>query len=404
MLVWLAVVIPLIAVPVLYWRFSHRIALWEVLLQIGIPVILVLCSKLLIEHCQVTDTEFWGGWVTHSEYYEDWDERVPCRHPKYETYTDSEGNTHSRFVGYEHIYDVDYHPPYWQMIDSNGLVIHTSQENFRRLIQQFGNNVFVDLHRSYHSNDGDKYVTTWPNTSETQESVVTVHSYENRVQASNSIFNFQKVDPKANNLFEYPPVDGYNHQQVILGNGGPTMSTAEEWLQHANAMLGTTRQAKIFVLVFTDRSMQDAMLQEAYWRRGNKNEFVICIGTDKQFNVQWGYVFSWTEVELLKIEVRNLIVEQKELDLVKLALQTFPLMEEKWQRKHFRDFAYLTIDPPTWAVAIVFFLTLLASGGLSVWVVMNDLNPEPGSIKAFAYGIKCEVVYRWNRLLKKFRR
>ncbi len=78
-----------------------------------------------------------------------------------------------------------------------------------------------------------------------------------------------------------------------------------------------------------------------------------------------------------------------------------PLIQEKWQRKHFRDFNYLTVDPPTWAVILVYLLTIAASGGLSVWVVMNDLNPEKGSIKAFVYGIKCEVLYRWKRVTRK---
>jgi len=369
MIIWLALVIPLIAIPILFWRFQHQIRWWELLILAGTPILLITIAKFTIEYAQVADAEFWGGWATKAEYYEDWDEEVSCRHPRYTT--DSKGNSH--FAGYYHLYDVDYHPPYWQIVDSNGLVVYICQGNYRRLTGQFNNENFVDLHRRYHSNDGDKYVTTWPGSRETLEPVVTQHTYINKVQASSSIFNFPKIDPKKVQLFEYPGIDGDAHQACILGDVGPQVVQAEKYLQYWNAILGTTKQAKIFVLLFKNKQMRAAMDQEAYWKRGNKNELIVCIGIDDQYNTQWSYVFSWTEVEILKVEVKNLALDQKVLDLPTLVERVGPLVQEKWIRKHFRDFDYLSIDPPTWAVVLVFVLTLAVSTGLSIWVVKNDV-------------------------------
>lgn len=383
MIIWAAVVIPVLAVGVLYWKFHRKLVWWEVGLLVLIPVALVWVSKLLIETSQTTDTEFWGGWVTKAEYYEDWNERVSCRHPipcSHPTYsTDSNGRrvqtgyAHSN-DGHYHLYDVDEHPPYWQIHGSNGETIRTSSADFERLAKRFGNRRFVDLNRNYHSNDGDKYVAVWGGADETLEPVTTQHTYENRVQASSSVFNYQEVDPQTYDLFEYPAVQGYR-QKCILGNGGPTTVEGTQRLALWNAKLGKLKQVRMFVLIFQGKPMQAAMEQESYWKGGNKNEFIVCIGTDKANKVQWCHVFSWSEAEVLKVEARNFVMEMEDLDLVALADWLGPAVQEKFVRKEFADFSYLTVEPPLWAVLTVFGITLLVTAGLSVWFVLNEVVP-----------------------------
>lgn len=368
MIIWLAIVIPLLIIPILYWKFQYQIRWWELLLLIGTPILLTTIAKYTIEYAQVADTEFWGGWAVKAEYYQDWDEMVPCCHPKYRT--DSKGNL--VFDGYQHAYDVAYHPEYWQVVDSNSLIVGITKQNYKRLVMQFGNEQFIDLHRAFYSKDGDKYVATWQGNRETLEPITTKHSYVNKVKVSNSIFNFPLIDPKRVNPFEYPHIDADAHQSCILGDAGPQIKEGENNLQYWNAILGTTKECKIFLLCFKNKPMQAAMDQESYWKRGNKNELIVCIGIDDQYDIQWSYVFSWTEIDILKVEVKNLVIDQKHLDLPVLVEKIGPLVQEKWVRKHFRDFNYLTIDPPTWAIVMVFVLTLIVNVGLSVWVVKND--------------------------------
>jgi len=65
------------------------------------------------------------------------------------------------------------------------------------LKNKFGNTrVFVDMNRDYDTDDGDMYLTKYPNTYKSYEFYATKHSYENRVQASTSIFNFPEVTDK----------------------------------------------------------------------------------------------------------------------------------------------------------------------------------------------------------------
>lgn len=378
MIIWFAMAVPIVTAIVLYFWYQHRTLWWEFLLPFAVSVVLIATCKLLTETAQTRDTEYWGGWMTNAEYYEEWNERVSCRHPKYETRTDSQGHTYSEFVGYEHLYDVDYHAPYWQIHDSNNLTIRVNKATFEGLASNFGNRKFHDLRRSYHTIDGDKYVTTWSGNDDTLVPVTTTHSYENRVQASDSIFDFQEVDPEDYGLFDYPKVRGYYQCSSILGEGGPTQAQAEKILGLTNAKLGRRKQIRIWLLVFSNQPLQAGFDQENYWKGGNKNEFILTIGVDKDHRVQWCHPISWTEVETLKIEARNCVLEQKgqPVNLVEIAQWLSRECDRQFIRKPFADFSYLSVDPPGWAVFLAFALTIAVNVGTSAWIVHNEYAEE----------------------------
>lgn len=134
-----------------------------------------------------TDTEYWSGYVVKAEYFEAWDERVPCSHPVYctRTVTDSEGNTSTEEYqcGWEHAYDVDYHPEHWKKTDNNGITKSINRYEFNRLVKVLGNKSFVNLYRDYHSIDGDKYISRYVGGDESIDIMCHSHYYENRVQA-----------------------------------------------------------------------------------------------------------------------------------------------------------------------------------------------------------------------------
>lgn len=371
---WFALLIPVITAVVLLKKFSRQVLWWEFIVLLVTPIVLISISKTLVELSQTNDTEYWGGFVTKTEYYEDWNEKVSCSHAKYRTKTDSKGNTKEVFDGWKHPYDVDYHPPYWLVIDSNGSSISVDSTRFDALCNQFGNKTFVGLHRDYHTDDGDKYEAIWKLEKEKLESTTTVHTYENRVQASDSVFNFQEVDPKTYGLHEYPTIRDYYRQTCILGPGGVTMPNGEKELQYWNATLGARKQVRIFFLVFKNKPMQAAVEQRNYWKGGNKNELIVCMGVNDTYEPQWCFPFSWSEAEICKIEARNAVMDQKELDLPKLAEVIAGIAEEKFVRKKFEDFGYISVTPPTWAVVLIYALTFGASIGLAAWAVKNEFG------------------------------
>lgn len=373
MLIWLAMLIPVGMAIYLHQKHQHKVLWWEFLIPFGLSVLLCGGFKALIEVAQTRDTEYWGGWATRAEYYEDWNELV--HYTETRTYRDSQGRSRTETVRKTR---VDYHPAVWKLVDSNNIEVSISSESFEQLCRIFGNKTFTDLHRDYHTNDGDLYTTTFPGDDLRLVPVTTTHSYENRVAVSDSIINFRDVNPKDHGLFDYPSIDEYRCDS-ILGTGDLTQAVANRHLNNWNAKLGATKQVRIWIL-FQDQPLQAGMDQENYWKGGNKNEFVITIGVDAQKNVQWCHPFSWTEVEDLKIDVRDYVVNQKTLNLDALVSYVVPQVQQRYVRKHFSDFSYISIDPPAWAVFLTYLLVLASNAGLSAWII-NNQHREGGAFR-----------------------
>lgn len=390
MLIWFAMVIPVVISGGLYFVFKKKVLWWEMFIPFVASFILIAICKYSTESVQVHDKEYWGSYVVRAEYYEPWDEEVSCRHPKYETrtttHTDADGHTYTTseevFVGYEHAYDVDDHPASWQVVDSLGVGFSIDESYFHQLVRQFGNKTFVDLNRDYHSQDGDEYVTEWEGRDETLEPITTIHSYENRVQASSTVCNYEHVDPKDYKLYDYPKVDGL-YCPIILGYHAPERANAEAAYQRINAKYGSAKKIRVWVLVFVDKPRDAGLDQEGYWKGGNKNELVITIGITKSREVRWVHVFGWSKNELLKIQTRNFVRSQKQLDLVSLAQWLEPEIRSLDQpfRRDFREFSYLTVDPPIWMVSLTFLLTFALNIGISFWLVENDYNEDQGHFR-----------------------
>jgi hypothetical protein len=127
--------------------------------------------------------------------------------------------------------------------------------------------------------------------------------YENRVKCSKSVFNFAEVDSedvKAYKLFKYPHNVEFNYNP-ILGFYDPKASLK---LQKYNAQIGSWKQVHMLILVFKDQPVKAAIMQEGYWKGGNKNEFILCMGI-RDTSISWAKVISWTEVDELKIRVEK---------------------------------------------------------------------------------------------------
>lgn len=355
-------VIPVVTVLVLYWKYSHHTVWWEFLIPVVVSVILITICKFSISAIQTMDTEYWGGWAVRAEYDEAWTEQCT------RTVTDSEGHTHTE------TYYV-YHPAEWHLVDSNQVTVSIDKKHFDEFCRKFGNKKFQSVFRMNQVGfGGNRYVTTWNGNEEVFVPVTTKHRYENRVRVSPSLFKFDKVskeDLKTYELFDYPKISGYYQCPSILGDGGPTTNPAERLLTIANAKLGKKKEVRMWILVFKNQPLQAAFLQQNYWQGGNKNEFILAIGVDNEHRVEWCHSISWSEEEGLKVDARNAVLDQKgqPLDLVKVVNWVTPEIDRRFVRKHFSDFNYLTIEPPWWAVLITFGLTLGTNIGISYWII-----------------------------------
>lgn len=382
MIIWLALLIPAIAIAGLLIFGKGKVLLWEAAIMLIVPLIVIGLFKWGVEAHQVSDTEWWGNYATSATYYDDWDERVSCRHPISCSHTCCTGSANNRSCsschsndGYYHPYDVDYHPEHWTVEGTGGLSYSISKEKYYEFQGRWGGtNYFVEMNRDFHSIDGDAHRCNWDGKFETLEPFSTEHSYVNKVAASNSIFNYREVtkeEVKKKGLFEYPKVYEQWKQQAVLGINDPY---GDQLFRNMNGLLGESKQVKVIVLVWKNKDESLAKDQQQYWKNGNKNEFVINVGTDDNGNIKWAYIFSWTKSEQLKIDVRNYLNERRGqwLNLPELAIWLKPQLEANWVRTRFREFNYLTVEPPLWAVITTYLLSFALTGGIGFWCYINE--------------------------------
>lgn len=392
MIIWACLIIPFAASAILYFGWKHRVEAWEIILPFAASVIFILISKYTIEHFQVSDTEFWTGYITKTEYYEPWTEQYTV----VVTTTDSKGQAHSHTET-----RIRHHPAEYYIIDNNDIKLGVSAGEYRRLVNKFGfGEVKKDLHHfgQISFGDGDMFYCNYPNDRSKMEVCTTTHSYENRVKASKSVFNFEKIkNPEALGLYSYPKITGYNAVPSILNYTGIDSLAADFELCKRNAELGRAKEVRMWILLFKDKSIATALQQQAYWVNGNKNDFVLCVGCNHTGEVDWAYSFSWCENERLKTDVKNFAQNQTKLDLMSIVKYMSNQVQEHFQRKHFEDFNYLTVEPPTWAITLTFCLVGLMNFGLGVWIVQNDHGIHPCCLPMSRHNPFLQKTSKWGK-------
>jgi hypothetical protein len=370
MIIWFTLIIPFLASIVIYAWFRKFAVWWEYLILPVFGIAFVFLAKLTVEASMASDDEYWGSYVTQVCYEEDWNEYIhqTCT----STYTDSDGNTHTET--YDCSY-VDYHPEEYYVKTNIDQQISIPEWKYKWYVKRFKNQQFKDMHRDYHTNDGDMYFTNWDKQMATLDPITVIKSYENKVAVSTSIFNFEPVDTsEIKNLFEYPEIKDHKVNSIMTQRVLPDYQQANIYLNKMNGILGSSKECRIWVLIFDNKSIDYYMHQENYWKGGNKNEFIVLLSLADS-TVQWARVMSWTEVEEAKILVRNYVMKNK-FDLMKICEYTVKIVQDKFKRKHFEDFDYLTVEPSTTAIIIVFILNILFTVGLVIFIVRNDINAD----------------------------
>lgn len=370
-MIWLALLWPFMAAGISLLFFRRRVTPGEWVCLLAVPFLLVWYSSRKGHSLMTTDVEIWNGAVSRAEYSEPWNEKVACHHKIPCVHKDAQGKAQHRDDGTRHEFDVEEHPARWLVIDTNKQTIPIDSARFEELAARFKSRTFVEMNRRFHTRDGDMYVADWPGDDTTLEPVATSHEYENRTLGADSVYGHEKVDPAKWGLYEEPTITGFYRARSLFGSSD---SEAQKALDRVNARLGPQKQVRALVLVFPNKPREAAFDQEAYWKGGNKNEFVICIGTDKEGKVSWAHAFSWTEVEALKVEAQAAVMQQSGQPLKLLPVVDWLGQNlKRFQRKQFADFSYLYVAPPLWLVVLTHALTLIFTGA---WLILAVVQPD----------------------------
>lgn len=376
-MIWFNMLIPIIAVIVLAIGFKKKIAPWEYALVFFIPIIGIAIAKYTSVYFQTRVTEYWNSYLIRAEYVEPWStwHNETCS-KQVCTGSGDDRKCHTETYDCSHC---DNNGPSWTAWDNLGRSYVISKEYFERLCKIWGKREFVELNRHivYHfgcGQDGDEYITYYDGVFEHTQPVCTKHNYENKVRSSKSIFNFQKVDKKdvaTYGLVDYRPADLFNYNPIF----GIVNDSASKRLTWWNAHLGSVKQVHMNIIVFRDKTISAAEMQRSYWKGGNKNEFILCIGIDNNYKIQWTKVISWTEVEILKLKVERSVVNM-EFNLPAIVDTMAINVRKDFKRKEFKDFKYISIEPTPTATIVAFIVTLILTIGLAIFSVNNEFNVD----------------------------
>lgn len=342
--------------------------------MIAVPIVVSLVVRVIMVSYNNTDTEYLGDYITKVRHYDDWDEwvhRTCTRRVK-------SGNTYVTQT-----YDCSYrryHPERWSYFDQDGEEHWLFfEEEFDEIVRRFGTKmIFVDMHRRYYTDDGDAQEYRWNGSEKTAWPVTHSHKYKNKLQNSRSIFNFEEIDEEyadSIGLYDYPPIEMYD-QSPILSHTIKLPKNQEDALRYTNGFYGKKHQFRVFVLLFEDKDIEISEKQRSYWKGGNKNELIVCLGV-KDNKVDWCNAFSWCDVPTIDVKTETYFAQNDTLDLKAYSdLLRESLDNGEWVRKNFEDFSYLKPELSLTQQIWILVISILLNVGFAIFVIKNNFENE----------------------------
>ena len=363
-------IIPFLTAIFLLLVFNKKMVWWEYMALIVPSLLFIFITQLIMVSVNSSDTEYLGGYINRITYYEPWDEMVRVRH----TRTDKDGDTEVYYT-----WEREYHSERYTYVDNeSSWEYYLSKKEYEVIKKRMGNNsVFRDMNRKYHRIDGDAYDIYWDKTIEHLYDITTPHSYTNKIKASQShtIFKYSDIseeDAKELGLYEYPDIKLMNQDPII---GRNTTDKDKQRIKYINATYGKTHQFRIYMLFYEGKDIEISEQQKAYWQNGNKNEFVVCLGTQKD-SVVWCNPFSWCDEPKLEVLTRDYFIQNPKVDIDAYGKWLQTQIPTKWKRKEFADFEYIRIGLSRGQYIALIIIMILLNIGISVFLVMNDIKNE----------------------------
>lgn len=370
---------------------------------IVIGMLITLCTlgitKLVIDSSYGSESEYRGTLVLKAEYYEYWSSWVEqtCSRQVYDgedCVSDGKGGQNCTPRYRTEYYDCSYcdeNEEYWTVKDNLGRTYQISESKYKELMAQWGATPkFVDQNRRIRKSgrcgvDGDMYDGYWDKQIMTSEATNHRVSYINKGKFKNSGFSFQELDTfeKNNNLiYEYPDYyyNNYSKQRNILGieKLNLTSTQLDTIYKHYEYMngLGYNTHCKVFILLFPNKNISNAQIQERYWQGGHRNEMVICIGYDSTSKkLDWVYPFSWTNNKRVGVDLREDIMEMDTLNLISAFPIIYKIIDEQFEPKNIDEFSYVANEYSIMTYIILWILAgLIPIGTIIIYIKIQQAN------------------------------
>ena len=158
-------------------------------------------------------------------------------------------------------------------------------------------------------------------------------------------------------------------------NGKYATDKDKQRIKYINATYGKAHQFRVYMLFYEGKDIEVYEKQKAYWQNGNKNEFVVCLGTQGD-SVVWCNPFSWCDEPKLEVLTRDYFIQNPKVDIDAYGKWLQTQIPTKWKRKECSDFEYIHIGLSKGQYIALIIIMILLNIGISAFVVMNDIKNE----------------------------
>jgi hypothetical protein len=207
------------------------------------------------------------------------------------------------------------------------------------------------------------------------------HSFDNYIKGSpDTLFKHQGLVEQYQNLIPKYPIKVYDYYRldrlVVVNKVG--LANQNVWnakLSEISRDLGKKKQVNIGVVVVFNQPHDYFFALDQAWLGGKKNDVFPVIGVDDQFNIQWVEVLAWAQDPIFKIKLRDSLIELKTLDVNTAIPVISSNVDQFFQRKPMKDFAYLkaSITPSKTELIISLIIGTLCSIGLGYFFKEEDV-------------------------------
>lgn len=373
--------------------FTDKYHWLEAVAQVVISFLVIWIFSLILYKGtnDINDKEVWTDQVVSLRYYEQWEERVSCRHPIYCTRTVSHYHPGSkgrpghttysteRYVcGHHHPYDVDYHPPKWVGVSESGNEHTILKGRWESAASKWGK-VFVDIKRSsQHSRgDGNMYAV------KPKEYIPfsTFHEYDNWVKGSKITIMRRRALNDSIKLAYPEIITGYWNnpklnrvlQYKYTGKLAGWQIRRIEYLMDSVSARVSKRYQVNPILIITDAGSPKSLISSISeaWLGAKKNDSVLLLGLEGT-KIKWAQTISWTHEASYIGRLKRLAGE----DVMNVPAMWGGFIQDHWVRFPMKEFNYLKYEIELeWYWQILIGIIAFGCNAIAYYAFSrNDLN------------------------------
>lgn len=356
----LLMVLPILIATICIFVFKGKVTLPEFGAQIAVPAVLMVIGLAVAYYQSTTDIEVWNGRITAKTR-----DRVSCRHSyscNCRTVCSGSGKSESCSTVcdtcYEHSYDVD-----WNVHASTGESVRIDGVSRQGLVMPprwgaaFIGEPFSSSH--YYTN----YILANP------DSVL--------LGGKGDVEKFKALLPS------YPShIYDYYRANHVLNAGGVPVADMQSWnwlMNEVNGDFGVQKQVNVTLLFVKTADPKYTLALKDAWLGGKKNDAIIVIASLDGHKIEFADVVSWSPAALFKIALKDDIQRIGSLDRRdEIATVIRAEVGGKFQRMHMKDYQYLvrSFQPSSTAMVWLIVIGIVASIGLAIWCVGNDMTDD----------------------------